>query len=175
MRIAFSGTHRTGKTTLVEAVARHLPRYQVCDEPYRELEDEGYELSDPPAVEDFEHQLRRSIATLVAAPADVLLDRCPLDFVAYLESWDDFDLDDWIDALRDSVGRLGLIVVVPIERPDRVVVPSDEVRLRRLVDQRLRPLILDDPHGFEVATLEVTGTVAQRADQVLHALTARSR
>ena len=58
MRVAFSGTHRTGKTTLVEAVSNLMPTYEVVDEPYRVLEESGYELSDPPSVEDYEQQLR---------------------------------------------------------------------------------------------------------------------
>ena len=58
MRVAFAGTHRTGKTTLLEAMATCLPEYEVVGEPYRALEDEGYEFSDPPSVEDFKRQLR---------------------------------------------------------------------------------------------------------------------
>src|SRR5215471_6706048 len=96
MRIAISGAHRTGKTTLVAALSELLPAYEVVDEPYRVLEEYGHEFSDPPSVEDFEQQLRTSIELVSAAPADALLDRCPLDFIAYLQAIDDdFDIDDW--------------------------------------------------------------------------------
>jgi deoxyadenosine/deoxycytidine kinase len=33
MRIAISGTHRTGKSTLVDALSAHLPTYTTTDEP----------------------------------------------------------------------------------------------------------------------------------------------
>jgi predicted ATPase len=173
VRVAVSGSHRTGKTTLVEALSGLLPGYDVRDEPYRVLEEEGYEFADPPSVEDFERQLRHSIDTLADVGADVLLDRCPLDFVAYLQALDE-EVD--VDELRNSVALLDLVVVVPIESPDRIAVGAHEdLRLRRRVDERLRVLALDDPHGFEVATLEVSGGVDERIRQVMQAIRSASR
>ncbi len=174
MRVAFSGAHRTGKTTLIEAISGLLPGYDVVEEPYRLLEDEGYEFSDPPFVEDFERQLRKSIETIAAAPADALIDRCPLDFVAYLRAVDDdFDIEPWLDDIRGSIELLDLIVVVAIETPDRVPLPAHEDRRLRLrVDQQLRPLALDDPHGFEAVTVEVSGVLEERIRQVMRAMKA---
>jgi hypothetical protein len=172
MRLAFCGTHRAGKTALVEALSESLPSYEVVEEPYRVLEEEGYELADPPCVEDFERQLRLSIELLAAAPANALFDRCPLDFVGYLQALDeDFDVADYMDDVRDSIASLDLIVVVPIETPDRISVPSHEDhRLRRLVDQRLKHLVLDDPFGLDAATLEVSGSLPERVRAVLRAI-----
>ena len=71
----------------------------MIEEPYRLLEDEGHEFSDPPTVEDFEVQLRRSIDAIEAARRDAFIDRCPLDFVAYLRAMNqDVDVEDWIRA-----------------------------------------------------------------------------
>lgn len=170
--MAFSGTHRTGKTTLVEAISGILPAYEVVEEPYRVLEEEGHEFADPPSVEDFELQLRTSIESLAAAPADALLDRCPLDFIAYLQALhEDFDIDGWLDDIRDSIAMLDLIVVVPIETPDRIsVAVHEDRRLRRRVDQRLRLFALEDPYGFEAVTLEVSGGLGERIRQVTHAM-----
>jgi hypothetical protein len=172
MRVAFSGAHRTGKTMLLEAVSSLLPAYDVVEEPYRLLEDEGHELSDPPAIEDFELQLRRSIAVIADAPADALIDRCPLDFIAYLQAIDDdFDVADRLDELRGSLEVLDLIVVVSIETPDRIVLPAHEDRrLRRRVDQLLRTLLLDDPHDLGAATAEVHGGLDDRVRQVMRAM-----
>jgi len=85
MRIAVSGSHATGKSTLVSELARVLPRYHVVDEPYYVLLDEGHVFASEPAAEDFERQLERAIA-LVADDSgrDVLFDRCPADYCAYL-------------------------------------------------------------------------------------------
>jgi predicted ATPase len=176
MRIAFAGTHRTGKTTLLEAVHARLPAYQHAEEPYRWLEDEGHEFSDPPSAEDFERQLRRSIDSIAESSARTLFDRCPLDLVAYLQAIDeDFAIDDWLDDLRAGMATLDLVVLVSIETPDRIALPSHEDRrLRRRVDDRLRTLLLDDPYGFDPEVLEVAGTLDHRVAQVMRALAGRA-
>ena len=174
MRVAFSGAHRTGKTTLVAALAERLPAYKAFDEPYRVLEEAGHEFSDPPSVEDYEQQLRTSLELVGAAPANALFDRCPLDLVAYLQAIaDDFEIDDWLEDVRDSIARLDLIVFVPIETPDRIAVPEHEDRrLRRRVDERVQRLVLDDPFGFEAEVLEVAGSLDDRIRQVRRAMQA---
>jgi len=172
MRVAFSGTHRVGKTTLIGAVAERLPAFAVVEEPYWLLEEEGYESSDPPSIEDYERQLRRSIEAIADAPRAALLDRCPLDFLAYLQAIDDeLDADAWRDDVRDSIALLDLVVVVPIEIPDRIAVAAHEDRrLRRRVDDRLRTLALDDPFGLDAEILEVSGDLDTRVRQVLRAI-----
>jgi predicted ATPase len=173
MRIAFSGTHRAGKSTLLDAVAERLPAYRAVDEPYRLLEEEGYEASDPPAVEDYVAQLRRSIAELADAGRDVLFDRCPADLVAYLRATGgDDEADDWLDEVRAAMATLDLVVFVPIEAPDRIDVAASEDRtLRRDVDEILHGLLLDDGLGVEVTVIEVRGDIDARVRQV--ALSAR--
>lgn len=170
MRVAFSGSHRTGKTSLIEALAASLPGYRVVDEPYALIEDDGYEFSDPPTVEDFERQLAQSVESIADAPANALLDRCPLDFVAYLQAIDD-DATPELDELRDSLALLDLVVIVPIEEPDRIAVPAHEDRrLRRRMDQRLRALVLDDSHALDLTIVEVTGSIDDRVRQVRRAM-----
>ncbi len=79
MRIAISGTHGVGKSTLVEALADALPGSTSVIEPYHQLVEEGHELAAMPSVEDLELMLARSIANLRDSEPDVVLDRCPLD------------------------------------------------------------------------------------------------
>lgn len=172
MRVAFSGAHRTGKTTLLEAVAGLRPGYAVIDEPYRLLEEEGYELADPPSVEDFEQQLRRSFTAISEAPVRALFDRCPLDLIAYLRALDsDYDARDWLPDLREAMETIDLVVVVSIEAPDRVPLPAHEDRrLRRDVDELIGALVLDDEYGLGAASLAVHGSLDERTRQVLRAL-----
>lgn len=40
MRIAFTGSHRVGKTTLAEEIAESLPDYEFINEGYLQLEEE---------------------------------------------------------------------------------------------------------------------------------------
>jgi hypothetical protein len=177
VRIAFSGSHRVGKTTLVDSVKDRLPRYTTVDEPYHLLEDDGYEFAEQPSLEDFEAQLVRSLAALDDAGRDVLFDRCPVDVLAYLLEHDDataFDPDDWLDQIRDAVQTLDLVVFVPIEEADRIALAAHEdADQRRAVHDRLRDLLVDDALGSGVEVLTVRGDVRARTDQVMAAIGVR--
>lgn len=163
MRIAVSGAHRTGKTTLVEALGDRLRGYTVLEEPYLELEADGFEFSDPPTIEDFEAQLRHSLAQLADAPANAILDRCPLDFLAYLRAIDpDYDTDAWHDDVTTAMEGIDLLVLVPIEH-HVVVAAHEDRRLRTEMDSALRDLLPED-------ALEVSGRPEQRLQQILAAM-----
>ena len=142
------------------------------EEPYRLLEGEGYAFSDPPSAEDFQHQLRRSIEAIEGSTGNTLFDRCPLDIVAYLRAMDDgFDTGEHLDAIGASMRTLDLVVVVPIETPDRIAVASHEDKgLRRRVDRLIQELLLDDSYGFDLQSFEVRGTLDQRLAQVMRRL-----
>ena len=165
MRIAFSGAHRVGKTTLIERVAEALPGYALVPEPYHLLEEDGYDFADPPSAEDFEAQLERSIIELEEARECVLFDRCPADPLAYLLVGDD-DINPQIERCREAIRLLDLVVLVPIEEPDRIPVSSHEdLEQRRAVDEELFELLLDE--GLAEEVLPVYGDVTTRLAQVL--------
>jgi predicted ATPase len=170
MRVAVSGTHRSGKSTLIEELARLLPAYSVVDEPYHLMVEEGHELSHPPSLEDFEAQLERSIEELKDDRDNVLFDRCPVDFLAYISVHPDseaFDLDEWLPRLREAVQTLDLIVFVPLEDRDRIALASseDDDDSREAVDERLKELLLED--DLDVDVFEVEGDLATRVRAVL--------
>lgn len=170
MRIAISGTHAVGKTTLAEALSDALPGHVLVPEPYRLLEDEGHDFADPPSVEDFVAQLERSLHCLTTHDGAAIFDRMPLDLLGYLDAHEDggtVDVDDWLSRIRAAVATLDLIVFVPIETPDRLPVAREERRYRARIDGALRTLVLDDPHDLGVATIEVAGAVDARVRQVL--------
>lgn len=171
MRIAFAGSHRVGKSTLVEAVGAELPRYVTVDEPYALLEEEGYECAEEPSVSDFEAQLERSLEALAEGEPNALFDRSPADILAYLlvhEDADAFDLDAWSERVREAMATLDVVVFVPIEEPDRVALPAHEDRAYRLaVHEKLNELLVDDALGVEVEVLTVEGGVSRRVEQVL--------
>lgn len=170
MRIAISGSHLVGKTTLCEALAEVLPLYQFFPEPYRLLEEEGHEFGDMPSVDDFELQLERSFQCLQEGGTDAVFDRCPLDVVGYLQTHDDaeaFDLEFWMPRIREHVATLDLVVFVPIEEPDRVAVGRSQARLRARVDEVLGDMILNDAYGLGVEAIEVAGSIDARIRQIL--------
>lgn len=171
MRIAFSGSHRVGKTTLVERVAERLPGYATVDEPYDLLEEDGHEFAEQLSLEDFEAQLARSLTALDDAGHDVLFDRCPVDVLAYLLEHEDataFAPDDWLEQIRDAVHTLDLVVFVPIEAADRIALaPHEDAEHRRAVHERLCDLLIDEALRADVEVLTVGGDVRARTDQVM--------
>jgi predicted ATPase len=171
MRIAVSGTHFAGKSTLVEELSVALPEYSTVEEPYYLLEEEGYVFAHPPSVEDFERQLERSLTSLEARESNVIFDRCPADFLGYLLSHPDaeaFELETWLPRVRAAVETLDLIVFVPIEGRDRIALPrAQDPHFRIQVDEGLSEILLENSLGFDVEVLQVTGAPRERLRQVL--------
>jgi hypothetical protein len=178
MRIAISGSHLVGKTTLAEALAEALPRHDLVPEPYHLLEEDGYEFEEMPSIEDFERQLERSLQCIEESGTDVVFDRCPLDILGYLVTHRDadvFQLEDWLPRVRQAVAKLDLIVFVPVEDPDRVAIPRSQARLRAAVDAVLRDLVVDDAYGLEIDVMTVEGTPNARLRQVAAHLRSNGR
>jgi len=171
MRIAISGTHFSGKSTLVEALSEALPQYMTVDEPYQLLQEEGYEFADLPSIEDFELQLERSIESLEEKALNIIFDRCPADILGYLLSHTDvesFDLKQWLPRVQTAIRNLDLLVFLPIEVPDRIVLPlSQDAAYRQHVDEKLKEIILENSFDFEVDVMEVTGSAKTRVERVL--------
>ena len=171
MRIAVSGTHFSGKSTLVASLLKQLPKYTLVDEPYLLLEEEGYEFSNPPTLEDFEQQLERSVAVINESQNNIIFDRCPLDYLAYalVVEEDIIDVESWLQKMEEAIERLDLIIVVPIEHQDRIPVPPSEDRqLRMHVNEKLQEILLDDSLKIleDIDVLDVMGNVEQRTKMV---------
>jgi hypothetical protein len=169
MRIAISGTHHSGKSTLVEELSAVLPGYLTLEEPYYLLVEEGHELAEVPSVEDFELQLERSIECLSGSEPDVIFDRCPIDMLGYLLVLaEDFHLKKWLPRVHAAIDTLDLIVFLPVEARDRIALPpSVDAGFRLDVDQTLKEIFLDDSLDLEMEVLEVTGSLHERVRQVV--------
>ena len=171
MRIAISGTHFSGKTTLVDALSEVLPHYTIIEEPYHQLAEEGHEFAELPSLEDFELMLERSIENLNESAQNSIFDRCPADILGYLLSHGDveaFGLKEWLPRVQSAIRKLDLIVFLPIETPDRIVLPlSEDTDYRGRVDETLQEIVLENRFSFAVDVLEVTGSLLKRVEQVL--------
>jgi predicted ATPase len=168
MRIAISGTHATGKSTLIDELARRLDGFAAMPEPYYQLEAQGYVFGDPPTFDDLDMLFERTVDSLTTCrETRVLFDRSPADYLAYLAALaPDADLRDRVVAARDALAFIDLAVFVPIERPDRLA-STESPRLRRRVDHILREMLVEQSWGFNLSVVEVRGTTEERADQVL--------
>ena len=172
MRIAVTGTHGVGKSTLVEDFCAVHPGYEPVPEPYWLLAQQGVVFADGPNVADLEEQLKQSCALIVATEAaDVVFDRCPLDLIAYLEVVSAGEGFEWspdgklLSRIEKALARLDLVAFVPLRRPDEIAVPIEFPKLRARVDARLKTMLREDDLGLLAdgpRVLEVTGTPADR-------------
>ena len=169
MRIAISGTHATGKSTLIEEFLARHPEYTHEPDPYAVLEEiYGETFGDAPTVEDFERQLELNLETIAryAAGDNVIFERSPLDFLAYIIAIDERRAAEaWTDRVRKALAGLDLLVFLPLE--EGIDVPdSENTELREFVDEVLQDILLaDDLNVFPAmgpAIVEVRGSVRQR-------------
>jgi len=166
MRIAISGTHFTGKSTLVEDLIRLMPEYESVEEPYYLLEEEGYQFPETPLLEDYEKQLSRSIQLLKNRQQNIIFDRCPLDFIAYSLSVTDsdyFNIDSWLPALNEALNSLDLIFFLPVE-PGIPVPASQNNAFRRNVDDQLNDILHSNTLEFDVKVIIIQGSRGKRAE-----------
>lgn len=165
MEIAVTGAHRVGKTTLVEKLQENLAGYDFRMEPYHELEESGYEFSARPNVDDFLEQLEYSIKQISTSNDNVIFDRCPIDFLAYIQAIDEsINIQPLYNKIESIMTEIDLLVFVPIEKPDLIICQkSDFPKLRNKVNFILNDLIWD----FGVETIEVKGTLPSRLNQAL--------
>lgn len=165
MRIAFTGSHRVGKTTLAEEVAESLPEYELIHEPYLQLEEDGYLFSEIPALDDYTQQFNFSVRQLQNNENNVLFDRCPLDLLAYIYAVNKKrNISALYEEMTAAIAEIDLLVFVPIEKDDSIICQeSDLPDLRREVNDILQGWLGD----FSNDILEVTGTLETRKKQVL--------
>jgi hypothetical protein len=176
MRIGISGAHGTGKTTLAEDLCVHLAGHVPVDEPYLLLEEEGYEFEFPPSLDDYRAQLGRSLRLLRSSAPEVVIDRTPLDFLAYLAALGaaiEGEADP--SALRSALASLDLLIITPVTPETERVLPRPGMsRLREMVNDTLLDLVSSDPLQAwgEVPVIELSGPLDGRLKAVLAALPA---
>jgi hypothetical protein len=174
MRIGVSGTHGTGKTTLVAELCARLPGHTSVDEPYFLLEEDGYEFEFPPSTDDYRAQLTRSLLELRSPATRVIFDRTPLDFLAYLAAQGaSIEAEADTSALRPALASLDLLIVVPITpETERVLPRAEMLRLRENMNGTMLDLLYSDPLEVlaDVPVIELTGPLDGRPAAVLAAL-----
>ncbi|HEX3249748.1 MAG TPA: AAA family ATPase [Pyrinomonadaceae bacterium] len=158
MRIAVSGTHGVGKSTLIEEFLRVHPEFVHEPEPYEVLvEDYGEEFSAEPCVEDFLRQLEFNLERVGQheQQENVIYERCPLDFLAYLTALDANVPETLRKRISDATQQLDLIVYLPL---DDASADDEFPKLRRAVDQKLSELL----NTGSIVVVEATGSTTQR-------------
>ncbi|TNE81345.1 MAG: hypothetical protein EP332_04285 [Bacteroidetes bacterium] len=169
MRVALIGTHRVGKTSLLEALAEQYPTYEYYQEPYFELQERGYAFSSPPTFDEFIMQADFARKQIENSHPNAFFDRSPLDLLAYAAAVDEGEsIPDEFETMRHAMTQIDLIVFVSIEKPDRVpCLVSEMPELREKVHKILSNWILE----YSTKTLFVQGSMPERLHQISEAMT----
>ena len=167
MRIAISGTHCIGKSTLIGEFLRTHAEFVHEPEPYIVLvEDFGEEFGAEPSVEDFYRQLEFNVERLrLHAPGErVIYERCPIDFLAYIAVLDSGAIEPALGLVSESINQLDRIVYLPLADDDEMDVEFP--KLRKAVDGRLSAIYREDAFGLVSASgievVEATGSTEER-------------
>jgi deoxyadenosine/deoxycytidine kinase len=164
MKIAITGTHRVGKTTLAEKLHEVLLDYEYYPEPYFEMEEAGHAFPEIPTADDYLAQLEYSIKQITRSNSNAIFDRCPVDLFAYIQATDESqNLQSIFSKVQNIMDEIDLLVFVPIEEPDVIGCSESELpELRCDANDIINDLISD----FEVETIEVKGTLSERLKQI---------
>lgn len=154
MRIAVSGTHGVGKSTLIDEFLHQHPEFVHEPEPYTVMsEDLGEEFSAEPCVEDFRRQLEFNVDRLNqhTPKEDVIYERCPVDFLAYIQALDPQSAETLLNEVSEAMQQLDLIVYLPL---DETTSSGDFPKLQRAVDRRLNKIFRENEYGIIVVEAE---------------------
>ena len=173
MRIVVSGTHGSGKSTLIADFVARRPEYLALGDPFEELD-----LDDPASAASFAAQLRLTAARVreTAGEPAVISERGPLDFVAYLTALEqlgrsDGELIPRATAIADaSSAGVDLVVLLPLDDRHPIRVPIDEdPALRDAMDAALLDLADEREGAGSTRFLTLGGDPASRLRDLLAA------
>ena len=153
MRIAISGSHSLGKSTLVQDWIASNPQCIHEEEPYRALRD-NYEIEFRQKSNRLHNgiQLYYNVGRVMRyhrSTDNVIFDRAPVDYIAYSQytanhgttDIDDAFVESMVPVVREALERLDILVFLPITDQWQVAMEDDGIRP------------VDHPYREEVDTL----------------------
>lgn len=174
MRIVVSGTHASGKSTLISDFRAVRAQYVVLPDPFEDLD-----LDDPASEHSFAVQLRVTAARLreSAAASAVICERGPLDFLAYLTALEELGRSDGVllaraaEIVEASMAAIDLVAIVPLDGSRPIHVTGDEdPALRVAMDEALVGLVDDlERAGSVPHVVTIVGSPEERLRLLLEA------
>lgn len=176
MRIVVSGTHASGKSTLLADFAGRHPDFEVFDDPYELLDAAPAEAD----AATFTTQFAISAARLRQHDGGHLIaERGPLDFLAYLEALarlgrgavDRATTRQLFLDTSAAMDEVDVLVLLPLNGRDHIEIADEEdPELRQAMNDILIELA-DDPDLIGGATVvEIVGDPAARVRRLEAAL-----
>ena len=197
MRIAISGSHSLGKSTLVWDWVKHHTQYKREEEPFRALDQEMYDIRFRQESNRLHNGIQMyynaSRVNLYSTISDcVIFDRAPVDYIAYSQYTADkktTDIDDafvsaMVPRVKETMQRLDLIAFVPmtdrwpVEMEDDGIRPVD-LAYRSEVDAIFKQIYRNDryslmPEMNRPKLVELWGSREERIKQLEQATSSGS-
>jgi hypothetical protein len=194
MRIAISGSHSLGKSTVVNDWIAAQPSFRREEEPYRALGFFGpYEIKFREASTRLQNgiQMYYNISRIHRysnASDDVIFDRAPVDYLAYSQytaNQATTDIDDafvasMVPAIRESLDHLDILAFVPKSEAWPVAMEEDGIRpvdhaYRDEVDAIFKEIYRENrfdvmPKENPPLLIELVGPAEQRLEQLRKAI-----
>ncbi len=156
MRIAISGTHYMGKSTMISDFLKSHPEYPYeIEASFRLQEEEGSEFPAAPILECLLMELDYTIERLnqCAGITNIIFDRCPVDYIAYamyISQQDQLDINDneiaeRFPLIKMALQNLDLIVFLPITKEHLIHhIEDEDIIFRKAVDSCFKKLYRDE-------------------------------
>lgn len=194
MRIAISGSHSLGKSTVVNDWIGKHPHFKREEEPYRALNLYGpYQILFRDASTKLQNgiQMFYSISRVhryASVSDDVIFDRGPVDYIAYSQytankgcsDIDDAFVETMLPAVRESLDHLDILAFVPLSEEWPVEIESDGIRpvdhaYRDEVDAIFKQIYREGrfdvmPKNRRTHVVELWGPPHQRLEQLQTAI-----
>ena len=157
MRVAVSGSHGTGKSTLIAAWLERRPDFAHEPEAFEVLGDEVEMEDEGPTADGLRLLLAHTVSTLdrYATDVPVVFERSPVDYLAYAaasRSWPRGASAAFLEAsvplVRRSLAHLDLIAYLPVVAGGPAPRSGEDARFRKRVDRALARALLDDEYDL---------------------------
>ncbi|MCX7404772.1 MAG: AAA family ATPase [Planctomycetia bacterium] len=194
MRIAVSGSHSLGKSTVVNDWIGKYPHFKREEEPYRALDLYGpYQILFGDASTKLQNGIQMfynisRVHRYASVSDDVIFDRGPVDYIAYSQytankgcsDIDDAFVETMVPAVRESLDHLDILAFVPLSEEWPVEMESDGIRpvdhaYRDEVDAIFKQIYREGrfdvmPKNRRTHVVELWGPPHQRLEQLQHAI-----
>ena len=177
MRIVVSGTHASGKSTLISDLVDLDPRVETLGDPYDDVEGGLFEVGPGLFVAQFEVAADRLLA--LDPGRRVIAERGPLDLLAYLAALAELGRSAGATATvrrlaphaAEAMRHVDLVVLVTLDPQREIWVDQEEDPDLRDAMEACLVELLDDPDLVGVVpVVEVAGDRRARVAQVQQAI-----
>ena len=175
MKIAISGTHCCGKSPLIDEFLITHSEYTHEPEAYETMQDElGESFAAEPSAEDFRRQLEHCVNRLeqYRDSDNVIFERCPADYLAYMLALRDLGRDsqasqiaaECVRTVRSEMKGVDVVVLLRLQEQDFDVSNEEDPELRRLVDEKLESILIDNQFDLfsDLLIIEPPGSTSER-------------